>query len=79
MSIPERPTDARIIRNGEIIPLELVYAGDINGVHVWEAATEFNPRTDQLRVAKLPARTGIRFKCPEDAPRFDAHLKWRQS
>jgi hypothetical protein len=57
-----RPVNVRIARGSREVPLELVYKGlSDDGMHMWEAATSFNPFLDTLRVDMLPAKTMIVF------------------
>lgn len=57
---PLRPEGVTIERaNGEVIPVELAYAGqEEDGTYVWSCMTPFGDG-DQLHVALLPARTSI--------------------
>lgn len=56
-----RPQGARVVHpNGSTTPLELVYAGCEDGVHVWEGVAQVEPG-DKLAVDVLPPRTAIRL------------------
>ncbi|MFH5231918.1 hypothetical protein [Antrihabitans spumae] len=55
-----RPQNARIIRDGKPIPLELAYAGVEDDIHVWRTITPLQ-RGDSVHIDCLPARASIQF------------------
>ena len=63
---PPRPKNARIIRRGHEIPLELVYDGpDAEGIHLWRSYERFYPEYgDRIRIDEMPAMCGITFGDP---------------
>lgn len=60
---PVRPSGVRIVRrNGQVIPIELAYAGETeDGIHQWASPTRFDPGSEVLEIAMLPPRNAIVF------------------
>lgn len=60
---PTPPTNVRIERSGgEVVPLELTYAGvNTDGLHEWVATivVAFDPGTDSIKISRLPPRTTV--------------------
>lgn len=59
---PTPPTNVQVeLITGETIPVDCVYAGVDDGVHMWVAIYPMPTLVRQLSVEVLPARTGIRI------------------
>ncbi len=62
---PVPPENVQVVlRNGQEIPVECVYAGIQDGVHMWEAVYPMPDAVVRLSIDMLPARTGIRVAAP---------------
>lgn len=64
----ERPRDVRIEKSdGRVIPCELSYAGEYDGINVWALDTELNLTDgDTLHVGFFPARTTLAMPTQDD-------------
>lgn len=64
--IPEGPQNVRVLRDGQEIPVELVYLGrDPRGVARFASATVPLLPGDKLLVGVLPPRTSIVMHSPD--------------
>lgn len=68
VTAPVPPTDVQLVRGGESIPLDCIYAGrDADGTAVWNAIMSVAQCLDveggraEVRIGALPAMTSIRI------------------
>lgn len=56
------PVNVRLVRpDGTEVPVELVYAGKVNGLHHWDAVTSVSMETGEwgLRADMIPGKTSV--------------------
>lgn len=62
---PTPPTNVQVVlRGGRTVPVDCVYVGVEDGVHMWDAVYPMPEAVVRLSIEVLPARTGVRVAGP---------------
>lgn len=60
---PDPPVNVRaLLNNGTDVPIDCVYAGEVDGIHMWKSVRVFPVgEIASITVGKLPAKTSVQI------------------